>query len=120
MKLATAIVIAALTLTACTEGGGIYGKSDENFSVGRSIGGIAAVLLGAGAVSCAKDPNCTLPTQSSYAPTYTGGPDFDWDMFNNGQHRCRTVTNGYNRVAGQWAVNENCAGMPLDDDRWPG
>jgi len=45
---------------------------------------------------------------------YTGGPLFDWNIFANGQHRCRTISNG------QFAEDILCDYMPLDDDRWPG
>ena len=45
---------------------------------------------------------------------YTGGPLFDWDIFANGQYRCRTISNG------QFAEDILCDYMPLDDDRWPG
>ena len=43
-----------------------------------------------------------------------GGPYLDWDIFANGQHRCRTISNG------QFAEDTLCEHMPLDDDRWPG
>jgi hypothetical protein len=62
-------------------------------------------------------------TNSNYyvPPGLTGGPNFDWDIFSNGQYRCRTI-NGANTPYenGQWAKNNNCSGMPVDDDRWPG
>jgi hypothetical protein len=60
-----------------------------------------------------------IVSRTSDNVNFTGGPDYDWDFFSNNQYRCRTVTNGYNRVAGQFAKNEKCTGMPLDDDRWP-
>ena len=43
----------------------------------------------------------------------TGGPNWDWDRFNNGQFRCRDIDNG------QFVTNINCSNMPQDDDRWP-
>ena len=46
--------------------------------------------------------------------TFTGGPNWDWDQFSNGQFRCRNIANG------RFATNSRCYGMPRDDDRWPG
>jgi hypothetical protein len=68
-----------------------------------------------GAVARADSPGCAdgLAKGLSGGPSFTGGPNFDWDQFSNGQFRCRKISNG------QFANNSECYGMPKDDDRWP-
>ena len=46
---------------------------------------------------------------------YTGGPNYDWDIFSDGKdYRCRNI------ASGRFAKDYFCNNMPLDDDRWPG
>ena len=50
----------------------------------------------------------------SSEPSYTGGPRYDWDIFSDGDYRCRNISSG------RFSRDVFCRGMPLDDDRWPG
>ena len=71
----------------------------------------AGVLIVGGVQACLEPgANCFGGTPIT---SYTGGPNYDWDIFTNGQYRCRNILNGH------FSANYNCVGMPVDDDRWP-
>ena len=93
--------------TACAEGGGFY-KEGKKFSLIRTIGAVGGAAL---AVQIIKEGG------GGGGPSYTGGPVYDWDIFSNGQYRCRTIAGS--PTGGQFVDNSLCSGMPLDDDRWP-
>jgi hypothetical protein len=100
-KLALLLIIFSL-LTGCSTSGGIYSKDDAThgeFSAGRTLLSIIAV---AGAVALAKEKG------GGYA-----APGYAWDYQpGNGQWVCRDGANG------QYANNDNCAGLPMVDN-WP-
>ncbi|HJO88286.1 MAG: hypothetical protein QF553_01725 [Alphaproteobacteria bacterium] len=96
-------------ISACAKDGG-FAEAEEEISIEKTLG----TLIGIGLVVCAVDPNCVVPGagNSSYS-SFTGGPDWDWDIFPNGQYVCRSIQTG------QFAEHHLCNGMPMDDDRWP-
>ena len=114
-RLVTALVL-LFSVCACGSDGKMYKEGQNKFSLGRTIfavGGTALAVMGAAA--CADSPGCAegLANGFSGGPSFTGGPNFDWDQFSNGQFRCRNISNG------QFDNNSECYGMPKDDDRWP-
>ena len=96
-------------ISACAKDGG-FAEAEEEISIEKTLG----TLIGIGLVVCAVDPNCVVPGagNSSYS-SFTGGPDWDWDIFPNGQYVCRSIQTG------QFAEHYHCDGMPMDDYRWP-
>ena len=112
-KILGVLICTHLLVAGCAEGGGMYGAGKE-FSIMRTLGTVAAGALAVGTVSECSKPGANCFQGGGGSTTYyTGGPDYDWDIFSNGQYRCRNIANG------QFAYNTLCSGMPVDDDRWP-
>ena len=110
LKIIISGILIIFMVAACAEGGGFY-KEGKKFSLIRTIGAIGGAAL---AVQIAKEGGLG---GGGGGPSYTGGPTYDWDMFSNGQYRCRTIAGS--PTGGQFVDNSLCSGMPLDDDRWP-
>jgi hypothetical protein len=106
------LICVPLLLVGCAEGGGMY-SSDKEFSIMRTLGAVAAGALAVGAAQECSQPGANCFQGLGQRTSYTGGPNYDWDIFSNGQYRCRDISTG------QFAYNSLCSGMPVDDDRWP-
>ena len=102
-KIISAILIASM-LSACSTAGGMYKADDSehgDFSPGRTILSVVGVLAAVAAVKNSGGGGAAA--ESGYAWDYQPG---------NRQWVCR------NKYNGQYAVKENCAGLPLVDN-WP-
>jgi hypothetical protein len=114
-------------LSGCAADGSVCGEGkdcDPEKTALLVLGGVALAGVAILAAGSCKSDACQKgffdalsgnknPTGVSDDENLTGGPDYDWDRFSNGQYRCRDIHNG------QYAANYHCAGMPKDDDRWP-
>lgn len=105
-KILISISLLFLLGTGCAEDGGLY-EEGKKFSVIRTIGLIGGAAI---AVQAAKEGGFGGVGGGTQ---YTGGPHWDWDIFSNGQYRCKDISSG------QFVINDLCLSMPLDDDRWP-
>ena len=119
MNLRCIALISVLTLTpllnACSSDGEMW-EDGKKFDLGKTIGtiGVSAAAI-VGVAACSQSRSCTSAMAGAFSgdTDLTGGPNYDWDGFSNGQYRCRNISNG------QFAANSLCSGMPQDDDRWP-